>query len=95
MTTHTANEAWQGLFSGDSNNRYQVDKEGLRALQVEQLASGLQSRPGNEIDGLDGRTQLLIRLSQALAEKPEYFGENGRPGNLIGQHRIAPYWIIR
>ncbi|RYP38006.1 hypothetical protein DL767_002734 [Monosporascus sp. MG133] len=72
-----------GLFSGDPNNRFQVDKEGLRGLQVEQLAQGLQSREGNEVAGLEGRAQLLMRLAGALDDKKEYFGENGRPGNMI------------
>ncbi|KAI0393459.1 DUF1688-domain-containing protein [Xylariaceae sp. FL0594] len=72
-----------GLFSGDPSNKYQVDKDGLRRLTVEQLAKGLQSRPGNEVAGLDGRAQLLIRLGDALAEKTEFFGTTGRPGNMI------------
>ncbi|KAK3325959.1 hypothetical protein B0H66DRAFT_144246 [Apodospora peruviana] len=72
-----------GLFSGDSSNKMQVDKVGLQNLTVEQLAHGLQSGPGNEMAGLEGRAQLLIRLGKALDEKKEYFGENGRPGNLL------------
>ncbi|KAI1505834.1 hypothetical protein F5X99DRAFT_218630 [Biscogniauxia marginata] len=72
-----------GLFSSDSSNKFQVDKDGLQRLTVEQLAQGMQSRPDNEIAGLEGRAQLLIRLGNALAEKPDYFGENGRPGNLV------------
>ncbi|KAI0546121.1 hypothetical protein F4679DRAFT_420430 [Xylaria curta] len=72
-----------GIFSGDPNNRYQVDKDGLRKLTVEQLAKGLQSRPGNEVAGLEGRSQLLLRLGDALAEKKDFFGETGRPGNMI------------
>ncbi|KAI1263691.1 DUF1688-domain-containing protein [Xylariaceae sp. FL1019] len=72
-----------GIFSGNSSNKYQVDKDGLQKLTVEQLAKGLQSRPGNEVAGLEGRAQLLIRLGHALAEKSDFFGENGRPGNMI------------
>ncbi|KAI1827785.1 hypothetical protein F4861DRAFT_288948 [Xylaria intraflava] len=72
-----------GLFSGNPSNKYQVDKEGLQKLTVEQLARGLQSRPGNEVAGLEGRAQLLIRLGSALAAKPDFFGESGRPGNMI------------
>lgn len=75
----------QGLFSGDPSNRAQVDKDGLRALTPEKLAAGLQSGPGNEMAGLEGRTELLIRLGTALDEKKEYFGENGRPGNMVGK----------
>ncbi|KAI0509021.1 hypothetical protein F5B22DRAFT_376619 [Xylaria bambusicola] len=72
-----------GLFSSNPSNKYQVDKDGLRKLTTEQLAKGLQSRPGNEVAGLEGRAQLLIRLGDALAEKQEFFGEDGRPGNMI------------
>ncbi|KAI1103463.1 DUF1688-domain-containing protein [Jackrogersella minutella] len=72
-----------GLFSGNPNNKFQVDKNGLRDLTVEQLAKGMQSRPGNEIAGLEGRAQLLIRLGNALSDKTELFGDDGRPGNLI------------
>lgn len=54
-------------------------------MTVEKLAAGLQSRPGNAIAGLEGRTELLIRLASALDQKSEYFGSNGRPGNMIGK----------
>ncbi|KAI1091712.1 DUF1688-domain-containing protein [Rostrohypoxylon terebratum] len=72
-----------GLFSGNPNNKFQVDKDGLRKLTVEQLAKGMQSRPGNELAAIEGRAQLLVRLASALEEKTEYFGDDGRPGNLI------------
>lgn len=72
-----------GLFSGNKNNKYQVDKEGLANLTVDKLAQGLQSGPGNEMAGIEGRAQLLIRLGQALEEKTEFFGADGRPGNML------------
>ncbi|OTA68107.1 DUF1688-domain-containing protein [Hypoxylon sp. EC38] len=72
-----------GLFSGNPSSKFQVDTEGLRKLTVEQLAKGMQSRPGNEVAGLEGRAQLLIRLGDALAKKTDYFGDDGRPGNMI------------
>jgi hypothetical protein len=71
------------LFSSNKDNKYQVDKEALRQLQVEQLAQGLQSKPGNQMSGLEGRTQLLVRLGDALEQKKEFFGEDGRPGNML------------
>ncbi|KAK4464780.1 hypothetical protein QBC42DRAFT_294835 [Cladorrhinum samala] len=71
-----------GLFSGNKANKYQVDKDGLKQLTVEQLAQGLQSGPGNEMAGVEGRSELLIRLGHALDNK-EYFGEDGRPGNML------------
>jgi hypothetical protein len=35
--------------------------------------------------GVEGRTQLLIRLADALDEKKDFFGADGRPGNMIGE----------
>ncbi|KAI3538808.1 hypothetical protein CPAR01_07814 [Colletotrichum paranaense] len=72
-----------GLFSSDSRNKFQVDKEGLRNLTVERVSAGLQSKPGNEMAGIEGRTQLLQRLANALTEKREYFGDSGRPGHMV------------
>lgn len=72
-----------GIFSGDKMSKYQVDKDGLRGLSVEQMAKGLQSKPGAEMAGLEGRTELLIRLADALDSNKEFFGENGRPGNML------------
>ncbi|KAL2754830.1 hypothetical protein ACRALDRAFT_2106904 [Sodiomyces alcalophilus JCM 7366] len=72
-----------GLFSGDSNNKFQVDKNGLRNLTTEMVAAGLQSRPGNEMAGIEGRTQLLLRLADALNDKKEFFGQEGRPGHMV------------
>lgn len=77
----------QGVFSGDKSNKYQVDKNGLRSLTVEKMAKGLQSREGNEMAGLEGRTQLLVRLADALDSSSEFFGQDGRPGNLLGRSR--------
>ena len=75
----------QGLFSGDPANKARVDSEGLKNLTVEKLAAGLQSGPGNEVAGLEGRTQLLIRLADALESSTEFFGKDARPGNMIGR----------
>ncbi|KAG6011406.1 hypothetical protein E4U43_008342 [Claviceps pusilla] len=75
----------EGLFSSCASNKYQVDKGGLQNLTLEKLKNGLQSRPDNELTGLQGRTELLIRLSSALAANTDYFGADGRPGNMIGE----------
>lgn len=75
----------QGVFSGDKGNKFQVDKEGLRKLTVEVMAKGLQSKEGNEMAGLEGRTQLLVRLADALDANKEFFGHDGRPGNMLGE----------
>lgn len=78
------------MFSGDKANKYQVDKEGLRQLTVEKMAKGLQSREGNEMAGLEGRTQLLIRLADALEGNKDFFGSDSRPGNMLGEFQPVP-----
>lgn len=77
------------MFSGDPSNKYQVDMIGLSKLTAEQLGKGLQSRPDNEVSGLDGRAQLLIKLGSALEQKKDFFGDNGRPGNMVGEFTVA------
>ncbi|KAM0477510.1 hypothetical protein ACHAPX_005823 [Trichoderma viride] len=72
-----------GIFSASPTNKHQVDKTALGALSVAKIASGMQSDPDNEIVGLEGRTEVLVKLSEALAEHPEYFGADGRPGNIV------------
>lgn len=71
-----------GLFSGNPDNETQADFVGLQSLTVDKLAAGLQACPGNELAGLEGRTEVLIRLAGAL-DKKNYFGAGGRPGNMI------------
>lgn len=73
-----------GLFSSDVNQPHQVDSLGLERLSVEKLAKGLQVTEHNPISGLDGRAGLLIRLGNALQNR-EFFGSNGRPGNMLGR----------
>jgi hypothetical protein len=40
--------------------------------------------------GLEGRTEVLIRLADCLAEKTDFFGEDGRPGNMVGMSIAVP-----
>lgn len=53
-----------------------------------QLAKGMQSGPGNELAGVEGRAELLIKLGDALDQKRDFFGDNGRPGNMIGESAL-------
>lgn len=50
------------------------------------MAKGLQSKEGNEMAGLEGRTQLLVKLADALDANKEFFGHDGRPGNMLGKY---------
>ncbi|TVY14343.1 Uracil catabolism protein 4 [Lachnellula arida] len=71
-----------GAFSSDKSQPHQVDSEGLQRLTLGVMRSGLQVSDSNPIAGLDGRTELLIKLSEAL-KNHAYFGADGRPGNML------------
>ncbi len=72
-----------GLFSSDPTEPCQVDGAGLKRLNVEQLAKGLQVSGSNPIAGLEGRTGLLMSLADALNNQ-DLFGVDARPGNMLG-----------
>jgi hypothetical protein len=73
-----------GAFSSDASRPHQVDAAGLHKLTVDVLARGMQVSDSNPMSGLDGRAGLLIRLGTAL-QNAEIFGNDGRPGNMIGR----------
>lgn len=79
-----------GLFSSDARNPHQVDCNGLKSLTVSMVADGLQVSAENPIDGIHGRFRLLAQLGAAM-DNAEFFGINGRPGNMLGKH---PVWIM-
>ena len=78
-----------GMFSSDPEQPHQVDGAALRQITVDQLAKGLQITGSNPLQGLDGRAGLLQRLGEALGNR-EYFGLNGRPGNMLGSLGMSP-----
>ncbi|PSB17256.1 DUF1688 domain-containing protein [Phormidesmis priestleyi ULC007] len=74
----------QGGFSSDSANPYQTDAEGLRQLTPNALIENFQVNDQNPLVGLEGRSQLLQKLGQALQKHPNWFGAtHPRPGNLV------------
>lgn len=72
-----------GMFSSNPNEPCQVDGAALKTLTVGAVAKALQVSEQNPIDGLEGRTNLLIRLGDALKNQ-EIFGADARPGNMLG-----------
>jgi hypothetical protein len=72
-----------GTFSSNSSQPHQVDGAGLKRLTVEIMGAGLQVSETNPIAGLEGRANLLIRLSEALNNQ-QLFGADARPGNMLG-----------
>lgn len=71
-----------GLFSSNEEQPFQVDSDGLKKLTVDNMARGLQVTAENPIDGLEGRTNLLIRLGDSLLNQ-EIFGPEHRPGGML------------
>nr|POE87339.1 uracil catabolism protein 4 [Quercus suber] len=72
----------KGFFSSDLKQPYQVDSVALKKLTKDRLAEGLQVDEENQIAGLEGRTNLLVQLGDALLNK-EIFGMEARPGNML------------
>lgn len=79
-----------GLFSSDPDRPLQADAAGLRGLVADRLGEAFQVSEANPLIGLAGRTTLLRRLGEALAEQPEVFGPDGRPGGLFDA-LVGPY----
>ena len=73
-----------GMFSSNPDEPCQVDSAGLSKMDVKMMARGLQVNDTNPIDGLQGRSGLIMRLSDALRQNTEIFGVDGRPGNMLG-----------
>ncbi|KAB2578132.1 Uracil catabolism protein 4 [Lasiodiplodia theobromae] len=71
-----------GLFSSNSGEPCRVDAAGLKKLDEKAMARGLQVTDENILSGLEGRTNLLVRLGDAL-QNPEIFGADARPGNML------------
>jgi hypothetical protein len=76
-----------GLFSADPRDPLRVDGKALASLSVTDAARGLQVSDANPLVGLEGRVDLLRRLGQLVASRPEIFGRHDtpRPGGLFDQ----------
>ncbi len=72
-----------GTFSARPDDPFRADAEALADITVERLAEAFQVGPQNPLVGLEGRAELLRRLSLALRKEPEIFdGREPRVGNL-------------
>jgi Protein of unknown function (DUF1688) len=57
---------------------------GLSLITTQKTAAAMQVTESNPMVGIDGRTSLLYNLGSALKSNPTFFGQDARPGNLIG-----------
>lgn len=60
--------------------------KGLEQLKTTALAEGFQISESNPILGLESRADLLRGLGKSLLAQPTIFGEEGRPGNVVGSY---------
>ena len=77
-----------GAFSSDPRQPLRVDAAALQRLAQADLARIFQASEDNPLVGIAGRTRLMNALGRALADNPQYFGADGRPGGLLDS--LAP-----
>lgn len=74
----------RGGFSSDPGQPLRADAPGLIAISPAALASAFQSGPDNPLVGIEGRVAMLNRLGEAIAARPDLFGDGViRPGGLV------------
>ncbi|MGA8898024.1 URC4/urg3 family protein [Bradyrhizobium sp.] len=73
------------VFSANPHDPLRADADVLANLTLSDLERGLQVSSENPLVGLQGRVDLLRRLGQLVASKPDIFGRNDtpRPGGLF------------
>lgn len=75
---------WEGNFSSDPAQPFQVDAGRLETIKPQDLARGFQSDNNNPLSGLEGRAELLAALGRELKKWPEIFGIiSQRPGHML------------
>ncbi len=74
-----------GAFSSEPQDRLRADADALRRLTAADIARGFQVTDGNPLVGLEGRADLLRRLGDTVAARPEVFAiaDTPRPGGLF------------
>jgi len=80
----------RGAFSNRRDEPLRVDAEKLARLSVGDLERGFQVSADNPLVGLEGRVELLRRLGELIAHKPDVFAtkDGARPGGLV-DHLVA------
>ncbi|KAJ3491986.1 hypothetical protein NLI96_g321 [Meripilus lineatus] len=56
---------------------------GLARITPERTSAAMQVSSNNPMVGIEGRTSLLLNLSNALRSDQTFFGADSRPGNLV------------
>lgn len=58
--------------------------DGLAKVTAKRVGDAMQVSEENPMVGVEGRSALLSKLGEALKSHSDYFGKDGRPGNIIG-----------
>lgn len=70
-----------GALSHDKSQTVQGSR--LKDFSQQDFDKGFQISSKNSLQGYEGRIQLIRSLGKSLSERPELFGEDARPGNII------------
>lgn len=75
----------KGLKNVDLTSVFQCKEEGNESKSKSKSGNdkNLFDQNSNMIIGLEGRRELLGKLSEALVSNPKFFGSEARPGNMI------------
>jgi hypothetical protein len=74
-----------GAFSAEARDPFRVDADVIAELPLARLQRGFQVTDANPMVGLEGRADLLRRLGELLAARPDVFAsrDRARPGGLF------------
>jgi hypothetical protein len=74
-----------GAFSSRPDDPLRADVEALKSLSGDKLGKGFQVSDVNPLSGIEGRAELLRRLGQTVAARPDIFAsaDTPRPGGLF------------
>ncbi len=74
-----------GAFSSHAGEKLRADADALQRLTAADIGRGFQVTESNPLVGLDGRADLLRRLGDAVAARPDVFAlaDTRRPGGLF------------
>lgn len=76
-------------YSTLKDPRHDIGK-GLKNMTTDKLVSGFQVSDDNPMLGIDSRAALLRSLGESLLGQSDVFGDQGRPGNLVGKVASLP-----
>ncbi|RZL03269.1 MAG: DUF1688 family protein [Rubrivivax sp.] len=78
----------KGALSHNAQHPTRADAQALAQVDAAAVGQALQVRTDNPLVGLEGRADLLRRLSLALEQHPEVYGRPDAPGLLRPGHLV-------